>query len=653
MIPIPLSDAEILQSKTGQTDWHELVSKCRYDTQPNELIEDDFVSTPTTAPGRPRTFLTQPELKTAPFSCELIVYNNQLYEGLLKPASRFLRCGAGVKVILDDYEKQPSAAEGFNWKFTLDSSHPDYDKLSSEQKVDFVDRSTIDIYDYDWIVIVEDSMQTTGENNRSVDRFIAKYPDFDAARLSVCSSSIEESWLDLILSARFGESILIDLSELRPHGVRNNNGLMASGPIGLGKHESNRENCSFLSIYQKLAEYLETPQLENLLILSGTLNDTLRRGGFKRGIVTSAMDWRNKAFEEYLNVPLVNLPGGHKKGARISPEICDRQSLVDLVVEKRNSESLFLAKIHKGFYDNVCMGLGIANLGTCLIWRFNIGAVGQMSDIPAWMNRVAEQLMLLHLNWRSELPHIAKIVARQQLDLQVGLDIMGMANFLARYNISYKTFLEALNNFNQYSGRYTDLKPSDDLLSDPADLLVYWLAKGYRQSTTTCDRICELYNTPKMLRIHTPCEPAQSHSYETKDVDGYHTCRAIFPPAGKATRKGVRVRRVSNHQKNIVANHGFVETAVDIGPKLHEQVCAAFTKFVEINGRSHGYMSFDDWQPMTPERLIDWIKNSSLQSMYYNESRNFDQSYLTKAAPSLCSLNPSDRLGSECTVCAE
>ena len=639
-LPKRLTDKEIIDSKEGRIDWKALICS----------EGDDLISSPSTAPGRPRTFLLQPELNTAPFSCELIVYNNDLYKGFLQPASRFLRCGAGVKLILDDYQQQQPAEKGFRWGFKLSSSHPDYCNLSTEQKQYLVDdgkRSRSEGYYFDRYVVVEDSME--------------------AIKADDPVPSIQESWQDMILVASKGESICFDLSYLRPHGTVNSKGLMASGPIGLGKHEVDDESCSFFSIYQRLAEYLIDPTIEKFLILTGTLNDTLRRGGFKRGIITSGMDWRNPHFKEYLDAPLVNLPGGHKKGARLSKEILEgHDDLLKSIVEKRNSESLFLAKIKPNFFDNVCMGLGIVNFGTCLIWRFNIGMVQNMCDIPAWMDRVVTQLTLLHLNWRSHLPEVAKIVAPPEQDLQIGFDIMGMANALSHWDINYGEFLEALLNFNDDPESFWGLTRRDLRdVPDPEEL-VYWLAKGYRSSTEECDRICDLYQTPRMKRIHTASEPAQSHSYETKDVNGYTTCRAIFPPAGKRTRRGVRVRRVSNHQKNKMVNHGLVETASEVGPQLHELVCAEFSRFVKLVGRSHDYMSFDDWQPMTEERLIDWLENSQLDSMYYNESRNFDQNYLTKAAPSLCSLEnkgqephgghcdlKSQFRGGECAVCAE
>jgi hypothetical protein len=630
--PVLIKDSQILAAKRGEINWRSLVM------EPG----DDLVSSPSTAPGRPRTFLQKPELNTSPFSCELICYDNLLFRGLLLPLSRFLRCGAGVKVNLDSYLPRPSASKGFDWRFELSQKHPDYDKMSPEQRQYLVKDQDYEIggslSDRQVTVIwVGDTM--SGISDRG---------DY----------SIEDSWSLMIECARKGIPLVVNLTNLRPHGVVNSKGLMASGPIGLGKHEpADQDACSFFSIYQRLAEYLKSSSLENLLILMGTINDTLRRGGFKRGIVTTGMDWRNPYFEEYLDVPLFLLPGGHKKGARVTPDIIEpqNQEILQKLVDKRNKESIFLAKIKPNFFDNVCMGLGIVNYGTCLIWRFNLGKINKMSDIPLWMDRVATQLTLLHLNWRKERPDIAQLVAPQSLDLQIGLDIMGLANALSNWNISYSEFNQALEEFIKMSQGQSISPPDSETTSvgyQDAKLLVYYLATGYASSTRECDRICDLYQTPRFDRIHTASEPAQSHSYETTDVNGYTTCRAIFPPFGKRTKKGVKIRRVSDHQKNVRVNHGFVQTASEVGPALHQEVCSNFNAFIKIVGRSHEYMSFDDFQLMTEERFIQFINDPRLDSFYYAEHNNYAQAYLSKSAPSLCSLAaPATR--EECAVCAE
>lgn len=624
MQPIPqkLSDDLILKSKTGEVDYRSLIK-----LHP----DDDLKSSPASFPGRPRTFLLQPELKTAPFSCELILYDNNIFTGLIKPVSRFLRCGAGVKVILDNYIKPSAAHPNFEWKFALSRNHPDFKNLSLEQKEHLHhDTSIRDIYEPDVVIQVNDSMEEETQ----------------------LTYSIEESWAAFVRASVTGQKVLVDLSQLRPNGTINSKGLMASGPIGLGKNEE-EEACSFFDVYKTLFNYLSSPTVQGLLILLGTLNDTLRRGGFKRGIVTSSMSWKNRHFNEYLDVPLVSLPGGHKKGARLDPKVVKDYPLLKKIVHSCNVESLFLAKIDPTGYDNVCMGLKIVNFGTCLIHRFNIGAVEKMRHIPGWMNQVAAQLTLLHLNWRRDKPEIAKLVAPQEQDLQIGMDIMGMANALAYWKISYREFVDALHRYND--GQIPiggELKEG----AGRADQLVFYLAQGYQQSTDECDRICDLYRTPRFLRIHTPSEPAQSHSYETKDLSGFATARAIFAPPCSTTRNGCRIRRVSNHQKNVMANHGFIENAADIGPELHEELCAAFTKFVGLNGRSHGYMSFDDRREMTEERLIDFILNSDLQTKYYSEHKNFNQYYLNKKAPTLtsaCDISAYDASKEECAVCAE
>lgn len=41
--------------------------------------EEDLLSTPSTAPSRVRSYLFQPQLKSLPYSCALVDYDNDLF----------------------------------------------------------------------------------------------------------------------------------------------------------------------------------------------------------------------------------------------------------------------------------------------------------------------------------------------------------------------------------------------------------------------------------------------------------------------------------------------------------------------------------------------------------------------------------------------
>ena len=560
---------------------------------------EDLLSSPSTAPSRVRTFLFQPQSKSLPYSCALIKYNNDLFE-TLKLTSSYLRSGAGVKIVLDDFQVRTPVAK-FSWSFFLEPEHPDFKYLSPQQK-EYLG------FEGEWLYVA-DSMEESNEDNYS----------------------IVGSWLKFIELAEAGKNIVVNLSRLRPYGQENANGLMASGPIGMGER-AREDSCSFLSIYQALADHLRCGDIGSLLKLLGTLNDTLRRGGFKRGIVTSSMHYGNPNFPAYLNVPINSLPGGHKKGARLTPEVLLNRALVNLIVEKVNTESLFLVKVKPECYDNVCVGIGLRARGTCLIWRVNLGLIPQPKDLPCWFMKATRQLALLHIYWRKENPEKAKLVAPLEKDPQIALDVMGLANALARWKITYQEFVDAISEFNDSTHHFRE--------ASDAHILVFYLAKAYQASLLEADSICEEHGLGRLERIHTPAEPAQNHSYETKDLDGYTVTRSIFAPFGR------KIRRVSDHQENIVVNHGPVEVASEVGPQLHQRLCEEWTRFVGTVGRSHDYMSFDTWAAIDAAWLEDFLTRSPLWSKYYSEHENYDQYYLKKEATLIARKY-------ECQVCAE
>jgi len=561
---------------------------------------DDLISGVSTAPGRVRTFLKEPWKGTTPHSCNLTVYRNDLGR-LLRCCARDLKGGAGEKVILDNFQKRTPVT--FNWAFYLPESHPDYGLMTDNQKSNLVSQVTMGDSIY-WMT-VSDSME---ENGRGI--------------------SILNSWEKFIELAEQGKDIVVDLSELRPHGQVNHKGLMASGPIGMGVNDSMQAR-SFLSVYEMIADHLRVGDVSTLLILLGTLNETMRRGGFKKGIIVSQMDYENPNIWDYLDTPLVELPGGTKKGVALDKGVLKNPDLVQQIAEEAHYESLFLAKRQpKDIHANVCMGIHLGDRATCLIWRVNLGLVESFEALPKYFRQATRQLALLHVNWRDEVGKKANIYPPVEEDRQIALDVMGLANLLAINGISFQEFKDAGEAF--LNGTPKETKAGE---------LVYWLAKAYSESTQEADSVMVEHNLPMLERVHT-VEPAQSHSYETKDLLGKTTCRGIWAPYAR------KVRRVSDTQKNKMVNHGRVETSTEVGAKLHQEVCELWYRIMKVAGRPHA-ISFDSWEPIDS----DWIKqflDSPLQTKYYSDHEKVDQSYMRKRA-GMCDITNPD----QCEVCAE
>lgn len=566
-------------------------------------------------PGRLQTYLESPEKETLPHSCTLAVYKNDVPE-ILRFCSRALRAGAGVKIILDGFSKQQPIQ--VNWKFYLSLEHPDHSKLTKFQQSKL---ATAEELATARVINVSDSMEYS---------------------LNFSQFSIEDSWEAFIELATEhpGELIVVDLSNLRPAGQANSLGLVATGPIGYGEDEG-----SFFSVYHRLAEYLNDCGVISLIALLGELNGTLRRGGqYKNGIITSSMPYYHPDFNEYINSKLSDLPGSHKKGVRLDSGVLNNPELVATICQKHTHESVFLEKIQPGnIYSNVCVGILLADRGTCLINRINIAQCKTMADIPQAMAEATLQLCEIHTTWRTNCPDKAGIFAPLEEDRQIAIDLLGLANALAQWDITYEDHVAALKDL--VAG-----KKQGVFYSPAAWELAQYLAKGYMLSTQVADEYMDSKGLPKLDRIHT-VEPSQQSAFKYQDLEGNTTCRNIDPPFNR------RVRRVSETVQTKWFYHGKVEIARDLNPELHQTHWESWQLLMNKYGRPHT-MSFDNWQEATPEWFDYFIKESPLQTIYYNFSSQVDQWWIKKQAPTASETEEVSgfcdfQKPGECATCAE
>ncbi len=597
------------------------------------------------APGRVRTSLINPERQIPPHSCALTKYDNHLHR-LLTLCSRDLRYGCGEKVILDSFHNRTPCK--FKWGFNLDVGHPDFIQLTERQRSRM---NKLDPWDGEWI-FVADSMERHDE-------------------LEPGLTSIEESWGKFIELAEAGKTIWVDLSRLRPYGTTNDKGLMASGPIGMGVRDES-EAKSFFSIYEALANHLEQGDISTLLILLGTVNDTLRRGGHKRGIITSSMIWSNPHFQEYLAVLTSIIPGSHKKGVRLTSEMFVDEELVERVAEAADNEGVFLIKVPpkeaghsvavikndtglnfltdavpgdpevfpdgialSEALDNVCVGLRIRHRGTCLIWRINYGQIERFEDIPKAYCSGIRQLVYQHTTWRDRVGKKAHIYLPVEEDRQVGLCVMGFANALAQWGIKYKELNAAI-------ARFLDNNPGHE----KADELVFWIAKAHQEACWVADEMMGDLGLPLLERIFT-VEPGQNHPYYCVDLSGNTCSRGIWPPFHNRPE-----RRNSQHQENIVVRFGKkIEVARDLGAKFHQEFDENWQLLMNFcSGNRAHTISHDTYVRITPDWLKDFMFRSPLQTKYYSEHGTYHQDrYLTKrAVVAVCGMRED-----ECSVCAE
>lgn len=558
--------------------------------------EEELLHGKSTAPGRVRTFLLNPEQHTTPHSCTRYEWNGDLVD-LLTFAARALKGGSGVKITFPANTKLIEPRDLGNWKVWIDPTHPEYNVIKKYSNLvnidalkDFDTREVVRVYE------IEDSIEGAG--------------------------GILDSWKELINAWSWDESILV-LSNIRSIGTQNSNGLIASGAE------------SFLSIYGAIAKYLETGTIDSLLKLLGTLNHVMRRGGYKKGIITSAMSTDCDLIKDYLKVPTIEIEGSHKKGVILNDSAFDDPELIEMIVESRNSESTFIEKpCEAGLGANVCVGILLGHKATCLIWRVNLG-ICAIDEIVKTFTQAALDICELHTTWREKKPELASYYAPLKDDRQVGLDVMGLANLLAIEGVTYLEFADAL----------------EDLLTDKtvdftnkAHQIVEAINNGYRAAKWTCDNYMFVKRLPMLDRIFT-VEPAQSHAYETLDRLGKTTCRGIFPPTGRI------VKRTSDSQVNKRYFHGNVETDVIVGPELHERVCDMWQRMLDQTGRGHA-ISQDSWELIDAGKLKEFTERAS-KTLYYSEFANYNQrGFLAKTVQDVtletCSIDRKD----DCQACA-
>ena len=146
-------------------------------------------------------------------------------------------------------------------------------------------------------------------------------------------------------------------------------------------------------------------------------------------------------------------------------------------------------------------------------------------------------------------------------DRQVGLGMLGLANFLRRYNITYEKFGEAL--------RLVNLGHS---ANNEAGCAAWALNNAIFEAAQIAEN--------NMVRAFA-IAPA-SCSYRSRDLDGFTCTPEIAPPIAKMVDRdsgefGVRV------------NYGDVEIASEVGWDAYKRVAGEIMTMLDRTGLLHGY----------------------------------------------------------------
>ena len=230
---------------------------------------------------------------------------------------------------------------------------------------------------------------------------------------------IEASWRYVSHGLRNGAGVAVHLSELRPKGHDNGKGLIASGPV------------SFARIYS-------------------TLNETLRRGGrYKNGAVVCHLDLNHLDINEFITVPREALPWV-KRCVNITKDWWEEASEKTKanLLQGIKSGDIWLNKVKyqgtKRIRGNVCQEVYLDSRGTCLLEHINLGAC-TFDELPQAFREGMEELCELH--GKTGVGKTGEYLP-PETDRQVGLGMLGLANFLHRYGVTYDQFGRALDQYN-------------------------------------------------------------------------------------------------------------------------------------------------------------------------------------------------------------
>ncbi len=381
-------------------------------------------------------------------------------------------------------------------------------------------------------------------------------------------NGIEASWRFVSHALRFGAGVAVHLSKLRPQGAENGKGLVASGPV------------SFARIYS-------------------TLNETLRRGGvYKNGAVVCHLDLNHPDILEFIQANRAELPWV-KRCVNINDYWWEEatDNVKQALLQGIRQGDIWLNKTKVDAYGkrirgNVCLEVYLPSRGTCLLQHVNLAACDIEDIAPAFVAGMSE---LCSLHSRTGVGESGEYLP-PETDRQVGLGMLGLANLLRRYGVSYKEFGEALAVVNS-GEQIKEFTPG------------ITLAVEFKSGIAQAASIARFNNMDRAFAI----APTASCSYRYKDPDGYTATPEIAPPIARQVDRDSGTFGVQSY------DYGQVEIASEVGWDAYLNVANGIMKMLDGTGLLHGY-SFNSWSDVITydEAFIEEWLASDQTSLYYS-----------------------------------
>jgi hypothetical protein len=378
---------------------------------------------------------------------------------------------------------------------------------------------------------------------------------------------IESSWRFASHALRNGAGVAIHLSNLRSRGDENGKGLTASGPV------------SFAKIYS-------------------TLNETLRRGGhYKNGAVVIHLDYTHPDALEFVNASRAELPWV-KRCLDVDDSFLMVASpkLIAATIEGIKRGDIWLNKIRydsngQRIYGNVCLEVYLKSRGTCLLQHVNLGACDASSLVQAFEEGMTS---LVELHGKTGVGDTGEYLT-PELDRQVGLGVLGLANFLAQNKITYEQFGHALECY---------------LGHDPENTSAYRLVS---QLALGIEKAAIIARKAGMVRAFA-IAPTASCSYNNIDLRGYTTAPEIAPPISRNVDRDSGTFGVDAYHYP-----PDMEVASEVGWDNYNRVVDGMVSLFRNTMLFHGY-SYNSWSDVVTydEDFIQKWLLSPQTSLYYS-----------------------------------
>ena len=379
-------------------------------------------------------------------------------------------------------------------------------------------------------------------------------------------NGIEASWRFVSHALRHGAGVAVHLSKLRARGSENGKGLTASGPV------------SFAKIYS-------------------TLNETLRRGGhYKNGAVVAHLDINHPDILEFVQLPRSDAPW-ITRPVDLDPGLWTSTPahIKDAIITGIKSGDIWLNKIKyqhgKRISGNVCLEVYLPSRGTCLLQHVNLSACDPRDLQKAFAQGMSE---LCDLHGRTGVGGTGEYLP-SEIDRQVGLGMLGLANFLRRNDVTYAQFGDAL------------LAVNHKMPHEAGNALD--IAFKLKEAIEGAAYIARQH---KMVRAFA-IAPTASCSYKSEDLDGFTATPEIAPPIARSVDRDSGTFGVEHY------DYGDVEIASEVGWDAYKKVADQLMIMLNNTGLLHGY-SFNSWSDViTYDRnfVEEWLL-SPQTSLYYS-----------------------------------